>query len=495
MFIKKVGFKAFVYSFACSLSVMLLTGNVALNNHKNKQSQKQTPQNITLFLKNEALAPKIVPVPVKKIVKNDLLPIKLKDDVSNVNLDEVLIRQKELNVAFENNLNINSEIKNVAKTLPETEIIPLDFVENITETKEPEKQTVVASLTNEIVTPAPMLIEKTEKTPEKEQKTEPIHAPLNLAPEENLDTIPLDIGQQKINNNNKIVITDKPSAQKVASLTSAENIGTLKTDKNKPQNTSKTTEKSAWKPMFEVRADKDLWEEAKGNKFAKNKMVLEDTFAQDNKSVQVADAVQNMIIPIPEDLLKDDDLMPNLVSSDQNKKLEEKQPKKEEKTQKKTNVIDKISSMFEEINKQDKNQPKTTKKEEKNPPKIVKNKPKETNFITSKILPTEFRISFQPDKAEISGQTIKWLQAFAQKTINNPSIILEIRMAGTGAFDLQQKRLNLVKKILASKGLNQGRISVVTTPREPNSFVIRTIEVSENKKNFNTYQNNQYMTW
>ena len=78
------------------------------------------------------MAPKIAPAPVKKIVKNDLLPIKLKDNSQNVDLDRLLRQQKELNVAFENNISIKSEIKNVAKTLPETDIIPLDFVENIT---------------------------------------------------------------------------------------------------------------------------------------------------------------------------------------------------------------------------------------------------------------------------------------------------------------------------------------------------------------------------
>ena len=94
------------------------------------------------------------------------------------------------------------------------------------------------------------------------------------------------------------------------------------------------------------------------------------------------------------------------------------------------------------------------------------------------ILPTEIRLSFQPNRAEISGQTLRWIQAFAKKAVDEADVGLEIRIDGSGAFALQQKRLNLLYNILTANGVDYQKINTVFVEREPNSFVVRTVKIT-----------------
>ena len=117
----------------------------------------------------------------------------------------------------------------------------------------------------------------------------------------------------------------------------------------------------------------------------------------------------------------------------------------------------------------------------------------------AKILPAEMRLSFQPGRAEISGTTLRWIQAFANKVIEDPSVILEIRIDRTSSFELQQKRLNLLHNILTNKGVEYEKINTVFTSREPNSFIIRTLRINENVNNTvqesNKGRNLYYQSW
>lgn len=92
----------------------------------------------------------------------------------------------------------------------------------------------------------------------------------------------------------------------------------------------------------------------------------------------------------------------------------------------------------------------------------------------------EMRLAFQPNRAEISGTTLKWIQAFANKVNSDRSVILEIRIDGTSSYALQQKRLNLLHNILTNKGVDYRKINTVFTTREPNSFIIRTVRINSN---------------
>ena len=122
--------------------------------------------------------------------------------------------------------------------------------------------------------------------------------------------------------------------------------------------------------------------------------------------------------------------------------------------------------------------------------------PEDTTAKTQ-ILPAELRLSFQPNRAEISGQTLKWIHAFADNARDNADIYIEVRIDGTSSFALQKKRLNLLSTIFANRGVDFRKINIVFTSREPNSFIIRNIrfnnteEVVENKDSQNSY----YRPW
>ena len=110
-----------------------------------------------------------------------------------------------------------------------------------------------------------------------------------------------------------------------------------------------------------------------------------------------------------------------------------------------------------------------------------------------KIMPTEMRLSFQPNRAEISGQTLRWIQAFAARAANNPEIGIEIRIDGTSAMELQQKRLNLLHNILTNRGVEYSKINTIFTNREPNSFILRTTTLNFNNNAGNINRNNNRM--
>ena len=118
---------------------------------------------------------------------------------------------------------------------------------------------------------------------------------------------------------------------------------------------------------------------------------------------------------------------------------------------------------------------------------------------SSKILPAEMRLSFQPGRAEISGQTLRWIQAFANKAAEDDNIILEIRIDKNSSYALQQRRLDLLHTILNNKGIGEGKVNTVFTSREPNSFIIRTLRLNNNTSKKTVTKNQQkksnYQTW
>lgn len=99
------------------------------------------------------------------------------------------------------------------------------------------------------------------------------------------------------------------------------------------------------------------------------------------------------------------------------------------------------------------------------------------------IVPSELKLSFQPNRAEISGQTLEWLHAFSDNSVKNEDVFIEIRIDKSAPYALQEKRLKLLYKILANNGVDYHKINIIFTDREPNSFIIRnTRYASENDK-------------
>ena len=109
------------------------------------------------------------------------------------------------------------------------------------------------------------------------------------------------------------------------------------------------------------------------------------------------------------------------------------------------------------------------------------------------------KLSFQPGRAEISGQTLRWVQAFANKISEDPGTVLEIRIDKNSSYALQQRRLDLLHTILDRQGIDNSKVNTVFTSREPNSFIIRTLRIGDGKKDKlkeNNVQNKtNYQTW
>ena len=293
----------------------------------------------------------------------------------------------------------------------------------------------------------------------------------------------------------------------------------ISVEEAEPQEASKESESEAMMaPDKNQEQDDDKWIAAKGTKFPVNQNVLEQEYykqAQDTQKitevltgepkdtkkneVKVAgEVVQNILIPIPEEIVNDKNLMPQLVSDPANKKLEEDllqkekgmladsgeeipfiaenkdtTPTEEKESANNKGLLNSLSSLFSTSETESK---KATSQSASN----------QKNDVPGKILPTEIRLSFQPNRAEISGKTLDWIQAFANKTKENEHTVLEIRLDGTSSFELQQKRLNLLYNILTNLGLDYEKVNTVFTNREPNSFVLRTVKTKEDsdKKQF-----------
>ena len=237
-----------------------------------------------------------------------------------------------------------------------------------------------------------------------------------------------------------------------------------------------------WQTMAEKHHDKNPWVVARGSKFVKNKKVLqegtsklaeqkaENILSQQKigKKNTVKVAVQdNLLIPIPQELLDEDNLVPD-VSDDKNGSTK---PLKSPKVKKEKSFLNSLTSVFSKENRE----------------KAIKNIKEKSNRMLkedkekTQILPTEIRLSFQPNRAEISGQTLRWIQAFAKKAVDEDGVGLEIRIDGSRSFELQQKRLNLLYNILTANGLSYQKINTVFADREPNSFVVRTVKILQDK--------------
>lgn len=329
--------------------------------------------------------------------------------------------------------------------------------------------------------------------------------------------------------NRKVKISRSAEENQVAladAKVSTKNIPAATGENSRPADAAEETEVPAkWESMAEKAGQKDSpWVVATGAKHAKNKMVkIEQQERDDRKKVLLEaskkaggtevvaanDMVDNLLIPIPKEIKDKEDLRPRLQFPEdaevETKAEEAEEIKKEVKildAQGKNiaknkepssggNLLSSITSIFSG----------SSDKNESNEPQSsgglvgkIKNK-LSGGQAGGRILPAEIRLSFQPNRAEISGNTLKWIDAFAQKTIEDKSVVLEIRLDGTTDQYLQRRRLNLLSNILNNKGVSARDVKVVFTEREPNSFIIRTLRTSEESgygtaENYNNPQAN-----
>lgn len=304
-----------------------------------------------------------------------------------------------------------------------------------------------------------------------------------------------------------------------------------------------------WQQMSEKQPEESPWVVAKGNRFAKNKAVVEQ-FAQSEQTLEETPVaaeeeadesqpkpeeqtsllrpaaedenislalkeedgnisggetkvayqmVPNLLIPIPDDIANDPNLTPQLSYSPDDKPAKKDKVKEPAATapndggglnedEKKTGLFKSITSWF--AGNKDKSK-------DENPQTEISQLSGQSRSTfdffgvgnkfpgqskPAKILPAELRLSFQPNRAEISGQTLRWIHAFADNARDNDDLYIEIRIDGTSSFALQKKRLNLLSTILANRGVDYRKINIVFTSREPNSFIIRNIRFNNNEE-------------
>jgi hypothetical protein len=88
-------------------------------------------------------------------------------------------------------------------------------------------------------------------------------------------------------------------------------------------------------------------------------------------------------------------------------------------------------------------------------------------------MPQEIKVSFYENASHFSGQTIKWIKAFSVSAMNDPRLIVEVRLS-TQNPSVQQKRLSIIQNTLVGNGLSPHQIQVIFTDRPADSLILRT---------------------
>lgn len=540
----KTGLKTFVYSFSVSLFAIFAANGVYWHNRPSASSEVKIPsKNVTLFLKTEPLSPSNLSAPVKKIALSVLPEIKAQD------LSSELADPAEDKIIMADNFEM-PEIP-LEIDFPQYEVptessppsMPLTMAENAApqpqpvrqgEVKKPEKIVIPLQIPeaagvqlpkaeaapkpqeiNRTVVQkpaAPQLKDENRHTPP--QKTEPAKPALMLAQaNEPIPLLPLErSGDALAQNRNTVKIGSPHELNQVALVDKTVPIRSMEEPVRAKTADMKAPPPPAWESMADKKpSEGSPWLVAKADGALRNHRIAEESYykkenaeikkaltpqGQSSPGVKVAaETVKNLLIPIPEDILNDENLVPQLSFAPAGKKetsenadkatppetqtAEQKKPDGQPDAQEaqKNKLLSSLNSIFS-ANTKIKAEKKPAEKES-----ILSEVRKKFQKTSSagKIMPTEMRLSFQPNRAEISGQTLRWIQAFAAKTAEDKNMAIEIRIDGTSAMDLQQKRLNLLHNILTNKGVEYSKINTVFTQREPNSFIIKTIT----RNNFN----------
>ena len=539
----KSGFKAFAYSFSVSLFAIVTASKFFAPQNINTYTPLHIEnKNISLFLKN------IKPLkhPVKKITLSNIPDIEKEVVDKEIINREVVLADKLEDFDFPIEFDIQKDENTQEIVLAEAEVL-----------YSPEQPLPEIKINSDVIYSADTPEDKPSflKAP-----ALPKHDNVQIAAEEHIakqhpseaeqialanarnaeqGVIPLTVDKKQLATT-KVKIGNTDDLSHVA-LSNA-NIPIESVSSGAKSNTL-PQESKEWKQL-----DDNPWLVAKSsgskNLFATKELANNDSqeigkvlnTPKQTDGVDIAsETVKNLIIPIPEKIMQEDNLVPKLaypslsedavkeMSIKKETELKEKIAEKEqallspiedddisldapvEKTKNETNegdkgkIIGKLSSLFKKDSTQDEEKisPKQKALAKAAARKSLKKRAAKSKQVS--IMPTEIRLSFQTGKAEISGQTLRWVQAFAAKAAATPEMTLEVRINGTSSTALQQKRLNLLYNILTNKGVEYSKINTVFTAREPNSFILRSIIQNNNtgeahQKNINQ-QSHQHIQW
>lgn len=483
--------------------------------------------------------------PLEIAVDNDPAPPKVENQSKPVVLADILY----------------SPEKPIEAPKIEAEPVYSPEVETTPRFRAPSVQPVVLAEAKPAIAPPPALESVKQPAASTEAITKPIASEdqaLKLARAATAAPIPLQNNKDAAKAGHKITIGDPQDLDHIALNSRDIPIQSMEKETSRLSNET-TTEGKNWQTL-----DDSPWVIAQSGGGAKNQLAAKQFAGKSEKDIaqalnptqsrpeiQVAsETVKNLLIPIPGKILEENDLTPKLAypstSEDAAKeKIIDAKIKQHEKQEAKTEKKDLLSPIEEDVildvaaakpeatpikspivQSQATGESATTKTEKggiiKALNSIFTNSPKTVTDAKEKaiakaqakrsfkkrlaktrpvsIMPTEIRLSFQPNRAEISGQTLRWVQAFATKAAETPNMSLEIRIDGTSSMNLQQKRLNLLHNILTNKGVEYSKINTVFTSREPNSFILRTINPENNNsggtaRKTDSPTRGQYIQW
>ncbi len=520
---QKTGLKTFVYSFSVSLFAIFAANGIYLHTYRpTEKPLKISGKNIALFLKSSTVNPYHSAMPIKKIALNKL------PEIAPKTIDDVIFADDvKIPVSFEEKetvlpakpLETEPEIVYAEATVVASKHIP---------PKNPMPAKIYTSSNQDKIAiplqvPAiesNITLSATQQSNIVPKKTKPA---VIVAQENDASSLLIPLERGVIAEENVAIFDGSQQiSQKQVALTDASiPIKSIENQQTPNLKNISNPEDSAWRPMKDTASTEESpWIAAKAKGANRNQKIYEqehykaeikeinNTLSEQiptKKGVKIAsETVQNLLIPIPDDIIKDKNLTPKLSFDPTNKDAEpekstvltENAPlaEKPEEEASKNKILSSLGSLFS-------SSAKSVKKftDQKKKPDILADISKQfvKSQLSGKIMPTEMRLSFQPNRAEISGQTLRWVQAFASKTLENNSISLEIRIDGTNATMLQQKRLNLLYNILTNKGVNYSKINTVFTQREPNSFIIRIVtdDNAENETPSSKAKISYYQEW
>lgn len=543
---QKTGLKTFVYSFSVSLFAIFATNGIYLHMHPSDTRHIKIPsKNVTLFLKDTAFNPSLKPAPVKKIALSVLPELEKKPDISLPAGSIVYEPPADEVIMADNFIPLESggifEEPAVSDSAPEQSGIvppPAPQKEVLTAAAAPapkaDDSIVIPRKAPQIPVQKPAAAVRTAEAaptakkqvmppePKQAEPEKPILVAENKLPQ---PLFPLEKAYDAGLNGRKIKIGEPDALNQVALADKSIPISSMENRQ------AEAAPPPAWEQMSDKKTDSP-WVVAKADGAVKNGMLTgEDYYKKENEQIKRAldapttekkdagvkvasETVKNLLIPIPEDILNDDNLVPQLsYSSNEKEKAKDKEfdekiaaqnknsaPQETAKPEApakpaKENILASLNTIFSSSTKV-----KETKKEpEKSGDLLSELKKKLSPSKKVTIMPTEMRLSFQPNRAEISGQTLRWIQAFASRAAEDNTLSIEIRIDGTSGMELQQKRLNLLHNILTNKGVEYSKINTVFTSREPNSFIIRTVDRNIDRRGLNRNNNTRtaghYLQW
>ena len=479
---QKAGVKAFIYSFSVSLLAINVAGKALLSSPLPEDVNLNVAgKSIALFVKKTQTSRN----PSKKIYLSSLPEIELAGDKSSPEPEIILASldvEPDIPLDFSSGVSDVEQKEDVKKTSPIiAEIVyseekPLPEVKIEAKPVYKPEDIVVADIASPPIVPLDI------------QREDEVVFAENKNVDDGVVRVPLQQGKTTLLADRIVKIGDPARMNHVALDSESVPIESMKKDEVSAENTERKEDvKETWAQA----------ESAGGKNQMASKVQSDDVKEglSSGKEKASSDTVRNLIIPIPENVANTEILTPRLAypEGDEDSKKESVLAALNQKLLKAVGgdkddvlalsdgkkeggqgIVNSLTSLFKG-GKDNKRELAISKAKARMSADSV-----EKDQDPSLIVPKEIRLSFQPNRAEISGQTLKWIQAFALKAAKEVDAVLEIRMDGTSSMVVQQKRLNMLYNILLNKGVEYSKISTVFTAREPNSFVLRMLQRNDN---------------